>query len=1383
MSTNPSHVLPLYASCTGVATGFAPLLALCCFLALPARAQVSVLTYHNDNTRMGQNTNETILTPANVNTNSFGLVLTRAVDDQIYAQPLVAANVTIPGKGTHNLVIVVTVNDSIYAFDADDASVAAPYWQTNFLGPNAVAPRNTDMTGACGGNYQDFHGNMGIIATPVIDAVAGTVYVLERTKEFSTTYVQRLHALDLATGQNRSNSPVVIEATYPGTGSGNVGGVITFGNQKQNPRPGLALVNGIVYAGWASHCDWGPYHGWLIGYNATNLQRVAVYNSTPYGSNGGIWQAGCPPAADAAGNLYFETGNGTFSTNFSNNASNNFGDTILKLSTTNGLAVADYFTPYNQASLESADTDLGSSGAALLPDSVGSAAHPHLLAAAGKEGRIYLIDRDNMGHFHAGSDSQIIQSIAGAIGAEFGVPAYFNNTLYFLGSGDVLKAFRITNAVMSTSPISQGPTAFGFPGATASVSANGTNNGIVWALQNDAWSSGGPAVLHAYNATNVMLELYNSNQAGTRDNPSGAVKFSVPTVANGKVYVGGQTALAVFANATFVNAPTISPNGGVFTNSVTVTLSDTTPGASIYYTRDSTTPTTNSTLYGGSFVLTNSTVVKAKAFKAGSVASSVASATFVSNLALGTGTGLTGAYYSNHYPTNAFSGSPNLTRVDATVNFDWSGGSPDASISADHFTVRWTGDVQPLFSETYMFYTRTDDGARLWVNNQLLIDKWVDQGATEWSGTIALAAGVRYAIEMDYYENGGAASAQLSWSGPSTTKQIIPASQLYPTNNIAPVVYVASPVNGSSFAALASITLSAQASDADGAVTRVDYYSGTTFLGSATNNPYYLTVNGLAAGSYNFTARATDNSGASSTSGPVNITVTNGSGVPYGLTSRAASAPYLNMPTTFSGSFPAKLSQTGAFADTSSLTPDPRLVPYSVIVPFWSDGAVKTRWLVVPNDGAPYSPGEQIGFAPTGEWTFPNGTVFVKHFELATNDVNPALKRRLETRFIVRDANGSVYGVTYKWRPDNSDADLLTSSLSEDILITTANGSRTQTWYYPSSADCLACHTPAAGYVLGVKTRQLDTDFTYPSTGVTDNQLRTLNRLGLFLPAIDESAIPGYTRLFSPTNAAATLEDRSRSYVDANCAQCHRPGGSLHANFDARYDTPLTNQNIINGMAVNDLGIDNARVVVPQDIWRSLLYQRANTTDAAIKMPTLARNLVDTNGVAVLAAWINSLSGTPALAPPTISPNGGTFLSAVAVTLQHPDPAATLRYTLDGTLPATNSAPYTSSFTLTNTATVKAKAFKAAFNDSIAATALFTLRPPVFFTSNLLLVNGQFQAQLSGLAGKNYVFQSSTDFLNWTSLSTNSAPSNLFNLTDPAASNFPLRFYRAIELP
>src|SRR5436309_1734470 len=328
--------------------------------------------------------------------------------------------------------------------------------------------------------------------------------------------------------------------------------------------------------------------------------------------------------------------------------------------------------------------------------------------------------------------------------------------------------------------------------------------------------------------------------------------------------------------------------------------------------------------------------------------------------------------------------------------------------------------------------------------------------------------------------------------------------------------------------------------------------------------------------------------------------------------------------------------------------------------------------------------------------------------------MDQTIRRRLETRLLVRDTNGAVYGVTYKWRPNYSDADLLTNSLSEDILIQTASGTRTQTWYYPSPQDCLTCHTPAANYVLGVKTRQLNGSLLYPDSGRTDNQLRTLNQLGLFYPSItSEFNITNYPRLAAVTNTGATLEDRARSYIDANCAQCHRPGGP-QTTFDARYDTPLTNQNILNGiLAKGDLGYDHARVVVPRDILRSVLYDRMNTADSLVKMPQLARNLIDTNAVVAVADWIRSLPGVPALDPPTINPPGGTAVGSLTVTLQHSDPSARLYFTVDASLPGTNSTLYTGPVTLTNSVTLKAVAFDTGFNNSVAATATFAIRPPI----------------------------------------------------------------------
>ena len=424
-----------------------------------------------------------------------------------------------------------------------------------------------------------------------------------------------------------------------------------------------------------------------------------------------------------------------------------------------------------------------------------------------------------------------------------------------------------------------------------------------------------------------------------------------------------------------------------------------------------------------------------------------------------------------------------------------------------------------------------------------------------------------------------------------------------------------------------------------------------------------------------------------------------GDSKPYGLETRPPVRAALLMPEREDGALPALLSQTGAFKDTARLTPADGLIPYDLNVPFWSDGAAKWRWMSPAGGG-------KIAFRPSGEWSFPKGTVFVKHFELAADETRPEMRRRLETRLLVCDADGGVYGVTYKWRADNSDADLLATNLSEAIVIQTPTGTRTQTWYYPSRQDCLVCHTARAGLVLGVKTRQMNRDFEYPS-GRADNQLRAWNHLGLFEPKLEEGDIPNYASLARGGDTGRSLEDRARSYLDANCAYCHRPGGTV-AYFDARYDTPLKQQNLVAGQILIDEGIDGARVIAPNDIWRSLIYARASSLEA-IKMPQLARNAVDEQGMRLLRQWIESLPGPPVLPPPEISPSQGRYEQPVEVTLKEAEPGAGIRYTLDGSLPTSADPVYEKPIRLSGSTILRAKAFKPGFTKSITVQQVFVI--------------------------------------------------------------------------
>jgi len=487
-------------------------------------AQVSVLTYHNDLARTGQNLSEPLLTKAAVASGRFQQLFSQAVDGYVYAQPLYMPGLSIPGKGTHNVVFIATEHDGVYAFDADDNSGANAnaLWHVSFLGPGVTTVPAQNV------GCSQIVPEIGITGTPVIDPSTGTMYLVAMTLEGSS-YVHRLHALDILSGAERTGSPVVIDASVPGTGEG--GATLTFEPKNYKQRPGLVLLNGLVYTAWSSHCDIGKYHGWLMAYDAKTLKQVAVYNNTPNGNEGSFWASGAAPAVDASGNMYVAAGNGTFD---ADRGGPDLGESFIKLSTVGGLSVADWFVPFNVASLNSRDLDIGSSGLVLLPDSAGSPAHPHLMVSAGKEGRIYLVDRDNLGHFQSSGDTQIPQSLPGVIGALFGIPAYFDNVVYFSGVGDSLKAFPIQNGQLAARPASQSPTKFGFPGSVPSISANGSNDGIVWVIEP---TEGGR--LHAYDASDLSQELF-SGGTGSQ------VKFSAPTIANGKVYAGTQTSVLVF---------------------------------------------------------------------------------------------------------------------------------------------------------------------------------------------------------------------------------------------------------------------------------------------------------------------------------------------------------------------------------------------------------------------------------------------------------------------------------------------------------------------------------------------------------------------------------------------------------------------------------------------------------------------------------------------------------------------------------------------------------------------------------------------------------------------------------------------------------------------
>jgi hypothetical protein len=492
-------------------------------------AYAGTLVYHNDNGRTGQNLNETVLTTGNVNVKQFGKVFTYPVDGQLYGEPLYVPGVNVPGLGVHNVVYVATENDSVYAFDAD-GTTPTPLWQVSFLTGGAQTLSTTDIGGCANISPQ-----VGITSTPVIDPVSNTIYVVARTKQVSggvTSYFQTLYALDITSGAILQSAQIQASIL-----SNN--GTVTFNPQMENQRSALFLLNGVVYIGWGSHCDIQPYHGWLMGYQEGSLQQVAVFNTTPNGIEGGIWQTGAAPAVDEFGNIYVMIGNGTFDVN---TGGVDYGEGLLKLDLSgNTLAVTDYFVPSSYLTLNDSDLDLGSGGPLLIPDQPNPPTQ--MLVAAGKQGMVYLVNRMNLGQFNPNTNNVLQTLPAGTVPDAHSMPAYWQNNVYFCGVGDNVTSYLLSNGLLSTSPTSSSPGTYGYPGATPAVSANGTANGIVWVLST---VHGFPALLHVYDAANLSRELYNSDMNVTRDQAGMAVKFTVPTVANGKVYVGTQSELDVY---------------------------------------------------------------------------------------------------------------------------------------------------------------------------------------------------------------------------------------------------------------------------------------------------------------------------------------------------------------------------------------------------------------------------------------------------------------------------------------------------------------------------------------------------------------------------------------------------------------------------------------------------------------------------------------------------------------------------------------------------------------------------------------------------------------------------------------------------------------------
>jgi hypothetical protein len=504
------------------------------------RAQVNVLTHHNDKFRSGQNLAERILTPSAVNSSTFGKLFEVPMDGKVDAQPLYVTGLRIPGRGIHNVVFAATEHDSVYAFDADNGSV---YWHVSLLGSGET----TSDARACGQVWPE----IGITSTPVIGPKAGphgTIYLVAMSKDAAGKYHQRLHALDLTTGGEEFGGPIDIQATYPGFGDNSSDGTVIFDPKQYKERAALLLDRGTLYTSWSSHCDFRPYTGWLIAYDPLTLRQTGVFNFAPNGHDAALWGSGAGPAADGTGYLFFSVANGTFDTTLNLAgfpAKGDYGNSFVRINTLDGKLIPDsYWTMYNTVAESHVDQDLGSGGIMLLPRLIDATDQERDLAvSAGKDRNIYVVDRRKLGGFNPNNNSNIYQMLPLALaGPEFGSPAWFNGKVYFGAVNDNIRSYAVNGALLSSAPVSRTTHVFGYPGATPSISANGKNGGILWAVENSSH-----AVLHAYDASNLTTALYNSNQAANdRDHFGSGNKFMTPTIANGKVYAGTPHSVAAF---------------------------------------------------------------------------------------------------------------------------------------------------------------------------------------------------------------------------------------------------------------------------------------------------------------------------------------------------------------------------------------------------------------------------------------------------------------------------------------------------------------------------------------------------------------------------------------------------------------------------------------------------------------------------------------------------------------------------------------------------------------------------------------------------------------------------------------------------------------------
>jgi hypothetical protein len=1303
------------------------------FLGLPAAyAQTSVTTHHNDISRTGANTHETILTPTNVNINSFGKLFSYPVDGWVYAQPLYVAGVTL-GTGTaqagttHNVAFVATEHDTVYAFDAD-SDVGAngnPLWSVSLIGAGEKTVPNNDLS--CG----DLFPEIGITATPFIDLTTNTLYVVAKTTVNDTTFIQRLHALDITTGQEKFGGPVALSGSVSGNGSGSSGGVLNWDPKWQHSRASLLLVNGIVYVTTGSHCDNGPWHGWILAYNATTLNRTGVWCSSPNSLGSGLWGGGSSPAADVPagkpyGRIFVGTGNGTYDAvapNYTNSA--DYGDSILKLDLNNGVptmnsngtVVGDAFTPHNQANLNNADEDQGSGGTVLLP--------APSLVQVGKSGIIYLLNRENLGGYNPNNTTD--PGEAAKVGGVWGAPAYWNGNVYVWGQGDFLKAFSFANGVLSANPTStssQGAAPNGGTySPTPSVSANGTTNGIVWSLVTDNAQTQGRAILYAHDATNVAKLLYSSGSVGnesnfTRDNPGNSVKFIVPTVTNGKVYVGSESQFSVFGllgGATQAATPAISPASKSFNPSIQVTITDSTSGASIYYTTDGTTPTTASTKYSAPFTLTTTSTVNAIAAGTGLLQSPEASATYtlttqatmpvfnpspgsygsVQSVAISTATPNATIYYTTDgtKPTTAsakYTGPVSVGTTETLSAIAVASGLSNSPVASGLYTIALGGVTSISFANGFAAggmnllgsaklngssLELTDgaggEAAAAWYQVEANIDSFVTDFTFQVTpGTNPTADGFTFTMQGNNSTALGLSGSGLGFAG-------IPSSvavkfDLYSNDG-----------EGFDSTGLYLNGASPTSPAVDMSSSGVDLHSGHPFHA-------HLTYDGTTL---KLTLTDTTTNAAFSTSWPVDIPTTVGDDVAFiGFTAATG------------GNTAIQNIQTWTYASGSSGTPTASTPTFSPAA-----GTYATAQTVTISDS---TSGATIYYTTNGTTPTTSSTQYTAPINVSSTQTVQAIAAA--TGFTQSAVGSAAYTIT-----TGTTVISLGNGFTAGAMA--LNGSAKLNGTRLRLTDGGTSEAAGAWYNSTVNIQQFTTNFSFQITGGT---APPADGFAFVIQGGSSTAIgsSGGSLGYGSTNGSGIPNSIAVKFdLYSNNGEGADSTG-LYVNGAA----PMTPAIDMTSSGVNLHSTDVFNVQMSYDGTNLTMSITDATTNATfthtwpINIPgTVGANAAyvgftgGTGGytaIQEIIGWTmtSSAAGTAA-ATPTFSPVAGTYTTTQTVTISDTSSSATIYYTTNGTTPTTSSTKYTAPITVSSTQTVQAIAVATGFTQSAMGSATYTI--------------------------------------------------------------------------